>query len=117
MRRLFRGAALALCLAGLGGCAVMRIDVDVYKGPLADHRDVQVQGFAVMAQGAKPLLIQLRDLLQWPDEHDRQCARRSPWYEAGAFEMRQEPLLDDPRTRARQNAAVGASWRSVWPSH
>ena len=37
----------------------MRIDVDVYKGPLANHEDVQVQQFAAMAIGAKPLLEQL----------------------------------------------------------
>lgn len=47
------------------GCAVMTIDVDVYKGPLANHEDVQLQQLAVMAIAAKPILIELRDRLQW----------------------------------------------------
>lgn len=47
------------------GCAVMRIDVDVYKGPLANHREVQIKQFSAMATGAKPLLLQLRDNLIW----------------------------------------------------
>ena len=59
--RLALGAVLA-CLM-LNGCAVMRIDVDVYKGPLANSDAVQVQQFAAMAIGVKPLLIQLRDNL------------------------------------------------------
>ena len=46
------------------GCAVTKIDVDVYKGPLANHKDVQMQQMSVMAIGAKPLLIQLRDRLE-----------------------------------------------------
>ncbi len=83
LRPLALGAAIAL----LTGCAVMRIDVDVYKGPLADEIDVQTQEFVAMAIGAKPLLIQLRDLLQWPKDEDRECARnqKSPDYEAGYF--------------------------------
>ena len=54
-------AAIALC----AGCAVLTIDVDVYKGPLSNHDDVQIQQIAAMAIGAKPLLIELRDVLEW----------------------------------------------------
>jgi len=54
-----RAALAAGALLGLAGCAVMQIDVDVYKGPLANHEDVQTQQFAAMAIGAKPLLDQL----------------------------------------------------------
>ena len=50
----------ALCLL-LCGCAVTRIDVDVYKGPMANHADVQTEQLAALAMGAKPLLIELRD--------------------------------------------------------
>ena len=58
-----------LCLAWLlEGCAVLRIDVDVYKGPLANHEDVQVEQMAVMAIGARPLLIQLRN--SWIGEEE-----------------------------------------------
>src|SRR5947209_3041239 len=47
----------------LCGCAVTRIDVDVYKGPMANHADVQAEQLAALAMGAKPLLIELRDRL------------------------------------------------------
>lgn len=50
------GVFLLMC-----GCAVMTVDVDVYKGPLANERDVQLHQVAVMAVGAKPLLKQFRD--------------------------------------------------------
>ncbi|MCK4794107.1 MAG: hypothetical protein KAV87_60830 [Desulfobacteraceae bacterium] len=46
------------------GCAVLTVDVDVYKGPLANHKDVQVEQMAAMAIGAKPLLVELRDALE-----------------------------------------------------
>jgi hypothetical protein len=51
----------ALLLLSLCGCAVTRIDVDVYKGPMANHSDVQAEQLAALAMGAKPLLIELRD--------------------------------------------------------
>ena len=51
-------------LFGLMGCAVLKIDVDVYKGPLANHESVQMQQMAVMAIGAKPLLSELLALLE-----------------------------------------------------
>ena len=46
------------------GCAVLTVDVDVYKGPLANHEDIQTEQMAAMAIGAKPLLIELRDRLE-----------------------------------------------------
>ncbi|WP_136360532.1 hypothetical protein [Desulfatibacillum aliphaticivorans] len=64
-------AALA---ASLYSCAVMRIDVDAYKGPLANHEQVQIEQMAVMAIGAKPLLISLRDKLEWGDVQDASSA-------------------------------------------
>ena len=48
----------------VAGCSVASIDVDVYKGPLADHERVQVQQMASMAIAARPLLIRLRDDLE-----------------------------------------------------
>ena len=48
----------------LNGCAVLTIDVDVYKGPLVNDADILAQQTAVMAIGAKPLLIQLRNKLE-----------------------------------------------------
>jgi hypothetical protein len=51
-------------LISLTSCAVLTVDVDVYKGPLANHEDVQVEQMAAMAIGAKPLLVELRDMLE-----------------------------------------------------
>ncbi len=59
-----RIAASLMMLVGFAGCAALTIDVDVYKGPLANHEDVQIQQITVMAVGAKPLLVQLRDKLE-----------------------------------------------------
>ena len=68
--RQWRPAAAVLTMLSLAACAVMRIDVDVYKGPLANEEHVQVQQFAAMAVGTRPLLTQLRDSLQWGDKVD-----------------------------------------------
>ncbi len=54
-------AAAALSLAG---CAVLTVDVDVYKGALANHESVQIGQVAAMAMGAKPLLAELRHKLE-----------------------------------------------------
>ena len=53
-------------LAGLlaAGCAVVTVDVDVYKGPLANTEEIQGEQVISMAMGAKPLLVQLRDHLE-----------------------------------------------------
>lgn len=48
----------------IAGCAVLKIDVDVYKGPLSNHDDVQIEQMAAMAMGAKNLLVQLRNELE-----------------------------------------------------
>ncbi|NKB56238.1 MAG: hypothetical protein GKS00_07875 [Alphaproteobacteria bacterium] len=71
MTRTSRLTSLAAAF-GLSACAVLRVDVDVYKGPLANAEQVQVQELTSMAIGAKPLLIQLRDTIQWgpSDEYD-----------------------------------------------
>lgn len=59
-----RAAPLALALLGLAGCAVLTIDVDVYKGALANHEDVQIEQIAAMAMGAKPIIAELRYQLE-----------------------------------------------------
>ncbi len=56
---------LSTVLFLFAGCAVMTVDVDVYKGPMSNHEDVQMQQLAVMAAGAEPLLVRLRDGLEW----------------------------------------------------
>ena len=107
--RPLRVALLAGLAAGLSGCAVLQIDVDVYKGPLANEEAVQIQQFAAMAIGAKPLLIQLRDNLQWrdPEEPDavkaaRKKARDDGWYVAGFV----APPLDEAWNGNADPAAV-----------
>lgn len=69
MTRIRTGAVTCLLafLASLtlGACSVVRVDVDVYNGPLANHEEVQVEQLAAMVMGARPLLAQLRDTLQW----------------------------------------------------
>ncbi len=60
VRRVPVVAALALC----GGCAVLTVEVDVYKGPLANDECVQAQRVAAMAAGARPTLVLLRNRLE-----------------------------------------------------
>ncbi|MBL0729405.1 hypothetical protein [Piscinibacter sp. HJYY11] len=56
--------ALALGAAcALWGCAGLQVDVDVYKGPLANLQSTQAQQLASMALGAKPLIIEYRNRL------------------------------------------------------
>lgn len=59
MNRLLQASAIVLPL--LTSCATLRIDVDVYKGPLANEESVQIQELIALAIGAKPLVVQLRD--------------------------------------------------------
>ncbi|MBI3118222.1 MAG: hypothetical protein HYZ00_06035, partial [Candidatus Hydrogenedentes bacterium] len=62
---MLKKAATSLMLAAtILGCANLRIDVDVYKGPLANDEEVQIEQMAAMAIGAKPLLFTLRDRLE-----------------------------------------------------
>ena len=55
--------AAILAAASLAGCAGLQVDVDVYKGPLANSNETQEQQLASMALSAKPLIIEYRNLL------------------------------------------------------
>ncbi len=71
---------LALTAISLAGCAVLQIDVDVYKGPLANHEQVQAQQISAMTTAARPLLMAMRD--QLAVEHwlgDRRAETALPW--------------------------------------
>lgn len=48
----------------IAGCAVLKIDIDIYKGPLSNHDDVQIEQLAAIAMGTKQLLVQLRNELE-----------------------------------------------------
>lgn len=62
----FRGMTAVLWLL-FSGCAVLTVDVDVYKGALVNEEHVQLHQLVALATAAKPMLIQLRDNLEWPD--------------------------------------------------
>ena len=80
IRATARLAAFGL-VAALAGCSVATIDVDVYKGPLADHEDIQVQQMASLAIAAKPPLIRLRDDLELSYLRERKKDKEtSGWY-------------------------------------
>ena len=55
-----RRLAVAAVTLALTGCAVAQIDVDVYKGPLSNHEDVQLKQLEAMVVAARPLLEQLK---------------------------------------------------------
>ncbi len=59
------------------GCAVVTVDVDVYKGPLANSEEIQGEQVITMAMGAKPLLVQLRDHME--AEAAMSAAGFGPW--------------------------------------
>lgn len=60
----------------LVGCAVLTVDVDVYKGALANHESVQTEQIAAMAMGAKPLLVELRYRLERTACEERVAAKK-----------------------------------------
>lgn len=78
------------------GCAVLTVDVDVYKGPLANHKDVQIEQMAAMAIGAKPLLVELRDNLEIEEEvwelidENGVDSNGDEWYQYISYENLQE---------------------------
>ncbi|MGE0144045.1 MAG: hypothetical protein AB7I19_09380 [Planctomycetota bacterium] len=74
-------------LACFGACASLRIDVDVYKGPLANEEQIQIQELIALATGAKPLLVQLRDELESNERYiTTKSWRIRPDYEDGYME-------------------------------
>lgn len=69
-----RSATLAIALAILPGCAVLTVDVDVYKGPLANHETTQTRQALYLVTTARPILGKLRYLLE-REERDRLAAK------------------------------------------
>ena len=59
MKKLIVGLWAFLFTVVLSGCAVLNIEVDVYKGVLANEDDIQTEQIAALAIAAKPLLSQL----------------------------------------------------------
>jgi hypothetical protein len=61
---------LMLAAAVLAGCSALQIDVDVYKGPLSNEREIQVRQYAALARSAKPVLVALRKDLESEEKLD-----------------------------------------------
>lgn len=63
---------IALCAAMffMGGCAVMTVDVDVYKGPLSNDAETQMEQLVAMPGAARPLLFELRNALSGKKTED-----------------------------------------------
>lgn len=55
---------LFFLIISIVGCAVLKIDVDVYKGPLSNSEDMQEKQLVAMVAGTKDLLVQLRNNLE-----------------------------------------------------
>lgn len=64
-----RLTAILTAATVLAGCAAIRIDVDVYKGPLANHEDIQVRQYATLAIAAKPVLASVRNRIASGSDH------------------------------------------------
>lgn len=78
LRRQGIGAAGLILCGLLSGCAVLTVDVDVYKGALVNEEHVQLHQLVALATAAKPMLIQLRDNLEWPDTDGKPIADNKP---------------------------------------
>jgi hypothetical protein len=92
--------AVALLGSLLVGCAVLTVDVDVYKGALMNEEHVQLHQLVALATAAKPMLIQLRDKLEWPMTEGspyQKNGKCSPnWHQAGYVRPANNFMLEVP---------------------
>jgi hypothetical protein len=96
-------AGLAIIAGLLAGCAVLTVDVDVYKGPLANTEEIQGEQVISLVMGAKPLLIQLRDRLEASEpEVKRSVSGIAVWQAPSETEVqrRLRDLRSEPGYRA-----------------
>lgn len=77
----------------LSGCAVLTIDVDVYKGSLINEERVQLHQLVALATAAKPMLVQVRDSNEWP--HYEKPPETATWYKP-SFVKPPEPQVFSP---------------------
>ena len=111
-----KGLGLSLVLgAGLFGCAVLTVDVDVYKGALVNEEHVQLHQLAALATAAKPMLVGLRNHLEWPYTGGMPPKGPPPgpqvcstsdyrWYEQGYVLDPSEPMPDRKTESGRQKS-------------
>jgi hypothetical protein len=112
-------AAVSLACLGLlavaAGCAVLTVDIDVYKGPLANHVDVQTEQAAITALAAKPLLSKLRYQLERLAryralriiDHDPALKRLEAFPDYIPTYSLEEDAMADP---FQDNESLGAPW-------
>src|SRR6185295_3393809 len=100
MRAMNQYIAAMVLVALFNGCAVLTVDVDVYKGPLANHDDVQMQSVISMAHESRHLLVHLRDILEVNgDLTELPRLRGLSWYRDGYINVREgrPGAIDNPR--------------------
>ncbi len=110
-----KGLGLAVALAvGLVGCAVLTVDVDVYKGALVNEEHVQLHQLTALATAAKPMLIGLRNALEWPDSDgmppkgSQQCSGHEQyWYEQGWVDELLGTMQSRPSSAMPASKSVG----------
>lgn len=98
----------------LSGCAVLTVDVDVYKGALVNEEEVQLHQLVALTTAAQPMLVHLRDNLEWPDTEGKppQGATIYPgnysgdcegkqwkgsWYETGYIKTPEDWVAESPK--------------------
>ncbi|CAE6785704.1 MAG: hypothetical protein H8K06_06150 [Nitrospira sp.] len=119
IRRQAVAATLALC--ALSGCAVLTVDVDVYKGALVNEEHVQLHQLVALTTAAQPMLVHLRDNLEWPETEGKppkgattypgnysgDCERKQwtgSWYEMGHVKAPEGWVSEAPKPW----------WRAFW---
>lgn len=100
--------------AVLVGCAVLTVDVDVYKGALVNEEEVQLHQLVALATAAKPMLLQLRDILEWPhtdgkpyaedEDNHKTCSKEykkiKDWYRSKYVSLEEEDYLPVAKPRS-----------------
>lgn len=105
-----RNLCMPLLLAFLlAGCSAMEVRVDVYKGPLTNDKDVQLEQAVSIAMAAKPLLEQLR--------HEAECQRLEQLESDGTLDNKvvgfKKRCINERKTKAGADAWEGFySWRA-----
>lgn len=106
-------AGLVLC-GSLCGCAVLTVDVDVYKGALVNEEHVQLHQLVALTTAAQPMLVHLRDNLEWPDTDGKppkgattypdndsgKCEGKQwkgSWYETGHIKTPEDWVAESPK--------------------
>jgi hypothetical protein len=97
-------AAALLAAVCLAGCSALQVDVDVYKGALINDREVQVRQFAAMVIAAKPVLVHVRNTMQF--ESDKKTVTQ---VEANLSEACTEKRNELVRKRLTPSAAPALS--------